>query len=489
MNAAAPHAQGLWIDGESVPASDGKTFKRRSPWDDSEVGVFADGTAEDAERAVSAARRAFDEGEWATSSARTRFDVLRRTASLLEEHSHDVGLRMTLESGKPITVAHNEVASSVRTFEFYAGLALEDEGSAMNGRRADGLGLVFKEPVGVAGLITPWNFPILNPTNKIAPALAAGCTVVIKPSHLCSGPVLLLAEYLQQAGLPRGAFNVVTSERERGGVVGQAISLSPRVDKIAFTGSTRTGQAVMRAAASTTKRVSLELGGKSANIVFADATWDDAVRTSANAFCFNSGQQCSAATRLLVERSIHDEFIQALVAEVDKQKVGDPMDPATTMGPLVSPEQFERVQSYLELGRQEGRVVAGGEAPESLSDGPLLVEPTIVDDVDNSSRLGQEEVFGPVLAVVQFDSEEEAIRLANESAYGLAGGVWTQSIDRALRVVRAVRTGKMFVNCYNDAGLDDLPHGGYKDSGIGREQGPEGLAEYQELKTVQIRIR
>ncbi|MBU6423993.1 MAG: aldehyde dehydrogenase family protein, partial [Chloroflexi bacterium] len=363
------------------------------------------------------------------------------------------------------------------------------EGEAVSERVPDALGLVLHEPIGVCGFITPWNFPILNPVVKIAPALAVGCTVVIKPSHLCSGPVLLLARYLAEAGLPGGVLNVVTSDLERGGVVGQAIAASPLVDKIAFTGSTATGRAVMRTASGTNKRVSMELGGKSANIVFADAPFDDAAATSVRAFCHNSGQQCSAGTRLLVQRDIHERFVEALARETRRQTVGEPLAETTTMGPLVNDDQHRRVQGYLDIGRREARVVVGGGAPPGDAfAGSLFVAPTIFDDVDNASRLAQEEVFGPVLSVIPFTTEEDAVRLANDTRYGLAGGVWTSSIDRAIRVVKAVRTGKMFVNAYNNVGLEDLPHGGYKDSGIGREQGRRGLEEFQEVKTVQIKI-
>jgi len=412
-----------------------------------------------------------------------------RAAQILSDNAVTVAERMIFESGKPRSVALGELGVAVRTLEFYAGAALDLEGAAINDRVPDALGLVLLEPVGVVGLITPWNFPLLNPVVKIAPALAVGCTVVIKPSHLCSGPVLLLAQYLAEAGLPEGVLNVVTSDLERGAVVGQLIAQSPSVDKIAFTGSTTTGRAVMRAAASTTKRVSLELGGKSANIVFADAPFEEAVATSVNAFCHNSGQQCSAATRLLVQRDIHDRFVRALVEQTRRQVLDDPAKGTTTMGPIVNEEQFKRVQQYIAIGKSDGRLIVGGDRPPgAMFEDSLFVAPTIFDGIDNSSRLAQEEVFGPVLAVIPFDTEEEAIRIANGSRYGLAGGVWTNSIGTALRVTRAVRTGKMFVNCYNNSGLEDLPHGGYKDSGIGREQGRKGLEEYQEVKTVQLKF-
>jgi acyl-CoA reductase-like NAD-dependent aldehyde dehydrogenase len=479
----------LWINGRRVPARSGRRFERASPFDGVLAATFADGDEADAQAAIAAARAAFDDGPWPRSAARTRFQVLMRVAELLERSAEAFIERMVRESGKPRTTARGELGTAIRTFQYYAGQALDLEGKAISDRTPNAFGMVLREPVGVAGLITPWNFPILNPVVKIAPALAAGCTIVTKPSHLCSGPTVLLAELLSEAGLPDGAFNVVTSEMERGAIVGQAIAASPLVDKIAFTGSTRTGQAVMRTATGSTKRVSLELGGKSANIVFADAALDEAAAVSVNAFCFNSGQQCSAASRLLVEDRVHDRFVEALVANAARQVIGDPAEEATTMGPLVNEEQFRRVQGYIDIGRKDGKLVAGGGPPEGTAFGnSLFVAPTIFDEMDNCSRLAQEEVFGPVLSVICFKSEADAIRLANDSRYGLAGGVWCNSINTAIRVVKAVRTGKMFVNSYNNAGIDDLPHGGYKDSGIGREQGPDGLAEYQQVKTVQIRL-
>jgi len=485
---ASPPAYGLWVNGRQVAASSGAIFERADPFDGTIAAVFANGDETDAEAAIQAARSHFDRGEWPRTSARKRAGVINRAARLLAENASQVADCMVAESGKPVTVAYGEIESSIRMLEYYAGVALDLGGEAVTERVPDALGLVIHEPVGVAGLITPWNFPILNPVSKIAPALAVGCTVVLKPSHLCSGPSLLFAKQLSEAGLPPGALNVVTSDIDRGAVVGQVIAGSPLVDKIAFTGSTATGQAVMRAAATNTKRISLELGGKSANIVFDDAPFEEAVVTSVRAFCFNSGQQCSAGTRLLIQNSIHDRFVDALVKETRAQILGDPADRLTTMGPLVNQEQFRKVMGYIDLGNAVGELVTGGGPPQAHPHGSLFVEPTVFDRVDNSSRLAQEEVFGPVLAVLGFDSEEEAVRLANESRYGLAGGVWTRSISRAVRVSKSVRTGKMFVNCYNNSGLEDLPHGGYKESGIGREQGRIGINEFQQVKTVHIRI-
>lgn len=477
----------LWIDGKPRPAASGATFERHDPFDGAVAGTFANGSDRDAAQAIESARRAFDSGHWPHSSARTRFNVLMRTARLLTDNARAIAERMAIETGKPVKTGLGEVATASHIFEFYAGVVLDLRGEAISDRVEDALGLVIHEPLGVAGFITPWNFPVLNPTAKIAPAIAAGCTAVIKPSHLASGATLMLAQYLTEAGLPDGVLNVVTSDLERGAVVGQAIAGSSLVDGIAFTGSTATGRAVMRTAAGTNKRIFLELGGKSANIVFADAPLDEAAAVSVNAFCFNSGQQCSAGTRLLVQQQIHDRFIDALVARTKDQVIGEPLDERTTMGPIVNEDQFRRVMGYIEIGREDAKLVVGGGAPAGFADS-FFVAPTIFDGVDNSSRIAQEEIFGPVLSVIPFRSEEDAIRIANDTLYGLAGGVWSRSLDTGIRVAKAVRTGKMFVNSYNNSGLEDMPHGGYKDSGIGREQGRKGIEEFQQIKSIHVKL-
>jgi len=476
----------LWIDGHPEPAASGERFERQNPYDDTLASTFANGDDADAARAVDAARRAFDQGPWSRSTARERHDVLTRAAHLLREETDALAERMVLESGKPVNLARGEVLGAVKTFEYYAGLALASEGEAISERTPAAIGMVLREPVGVAAFITAWNFPLLGVACKLAPAIAAGCAVVAKPSHLCSGPAMLLAQIMTEAGLPDGVCNVVTSDRDRGALVGQHFSASMAVDKVAFTGSTASGQAVMRAAASNTKGVSLELGGKSANIVFADAPFEDAVATALSAFTFNSGQQCSAGSRLLLQREIYDDFLNALTERAAQVVLGDPSSSSTVMGPLISADQQRRVLDYVEIGTKEAKLVAGGGSGGGQRG--YFVEPTIFADVDNSSRIAQEEVFGPVLAVIPFTTTEEAIAIANDSRYGLAGGVWTKSLDTAFAVIRGVRTGKMFVNCYNSSGLDDMPHGGYKESGVGREFGRSGLEEFLEQKTVQIRL-
>jgi acyl-CoA reductase-like NAD-dependent aldehyde dehydrogenase len=485
--AAVPKYE-LWIGGRDRPAVAGTTFSRTSPYDLRVVGEFANGSIADAEAALVAAREAFDRGSWPELSAADRHRVLSTVAELLRQHARAYVDRIVLETGKPITAAEVEVTRCAGVFEYYAGAVLAEESVAINRRVPAALGMILKEPVGVVAMITPWNFPLAQVAEKVAAALAAGCTVVAKPSHLGPSPAFLLAKDLQTAGLPGGVFNVITSDFDRGATVGQLLASSPLVDKVVFTGSPQAGRAVMSAASATTKRLSLELGGKSANIVFADADFDAAVRGTVRGFTNLSGQWCAAGTRLLVERSIHTEFVSALAAEAGRHVLDDPLRHATTMGPLITAAQFDRVSRYIALASDESRLVCGGGRPESADESSLFVAPTIFDDVAPCSVLSREEVFGPVLAVIPFETEDDAVELANASPYGLAGAVWTGSLSTALRVTKAIRTGKVFVNNYSDAGLDNMPHGGYKQSGFGRELAGAGLEEYQELKTVQIRL-
>jgi len=479
---------GLWIAGEQRDARKGATFTRTSPYTGDVVSEYANADEADAQEALDAARRTFESGAWANASAWDRHVVLKRTAELLRENAQTIAERVALEAGKPVNLTLGETVVSARAFDFYAGAVLADEGEAISHRVPNALGLVLHEPVGVVSMITAWNFPLAQVAQKSGAALAAGCSIVLKPSHFCSSPAMLLAEYLHEAGLPAGVFNVVPSDLDRGVLVGQHLAGSHDVEMVGLTGSTAAGRAVMRAAASNTKKLALELGGKSANIVFDDAPFEEAARTAVSAFTTISGQQCSAGSRLLVQRGIHQRLVEAMKEHVAAHVLGDPLDTATTMGPLINEDQLKRVQGYIEVGREVGDLVAGGGQPQVEGSLNLFVQPTVFDNVSNDSRLAREEVFGPVLAVIPFDTEADAIAMANDNEYGLAGGVWTTNIDRAIRVAKAVRTGKFFINSYNTAGIDDMPHGGIKSSGFGREFGLAGMREFQELKTVQIKL-
>ena len=477
----------LFIDGAWTTSASGRTSERLSPSDGTLVGTYARGDGTDVDRAVAAARRAFDEGPWPTLAAPKRAAIMRRAAELLRERADPIGLRISLELGKPIAMARNEVVMTAEVFEYYAALVLDQRGEVVSQHAATALGLILKEPVGVVGMITPWNFPLLLLSWKVAPALAAGCTMVAKPASLTPGSTLDLASVLADAGVPAGVYNVVTG----GGVeVGQALAEHPRVDKIAFTGSTEVGQTVMRAAVGTVKKVSMELGGKSPNIVFADADLEQAVRGAYWGIFLNTGQACQAGSRLLVQRDVHEEFVSRLAEMAAKSAVGDPLADGTQIGPVVDESQLAIVMDYIGRGIDQGArlVVGGNRLGGDLAQGNF-VEPTIFDNVGVDDAIAREEIFGPVLAVTPFDTAQDAVRIANDSQYGLAAAVWSSNINTAVNTSKQLRAGTVWINAYHDAGLPFcMPMGGYKSSGIGRELGREGLAEYFETKAIHLRL-
>jgi aldehyde dehydrogenase (NAD+)/betaine-aldehyde dehydrogenase len=383
-----------------------------------------------------------------------------------------------------------EVVLTADVFEYYAGMAMNVKGQAVSNIVDDALGLILKEPVGVVGIITPWNFPMLLATWKLAPALAVGCTTVIKPATYTPCTTFELGRILTEAGAPKGVVNVVTGS---GRVVGDRIAASNEVDKVAFTGSTEVGQSVMRAASSNVKKISLELGGKSPNIIFADSNLQSAVIGSLFGIYLNSGQVCQAGSRLLVEQSVHDQFVNMFSNFVGGMKVGDPMDPATRMGPVVSSDQLGTVESYVQAGQDEkASLIRGGKrVTEGGLDKGYFYEPTIFDQVDNRMKIAQEEIFGPVLSIIPFSTPEEALKIANDSMYGLAAAVWTQDIDKALKFAKNIKAGTVWVNSYHAAGalgVPVMPFGGYKQSGIGRELGNEGMELFLETKSVAIKL-
>lgn len=479
-----------FIDGQWVDALSGATFTRTSPYDGSVVGVYPNSGIEDADRAIRAARRAFDETSWPTSPAADRARILRRAADLLAERADAFATCIAAEVGKPKTMALGEVMATAEVFQLFAAKALNLKGESFTQQIPDAVGIVAHEPVGVVGIITPWNFPLLLISWKIGPAIAAGCTMVAKPSHYTPGSTLMLAGLLAEAGLPNGVFNVVTSETDNGALVGQHIAASELVDKVAFTGSTASGKAVMRAAASNVKKVSLELGGKSPNIVFPDAAIDAAVAGAFFGIYLNSGQVCQAGSRLLVARPIKDEFVAKLTALSQTLKLGDPFDPATTMGPVINENQLAKIENYLERGRQEAKLLTGGSrATDPGLEKGLFVKPTIFDEVPAQATIAREEIFGPVLSVLSFDNLDDVIRIANDTMYGLAAAVWTKDINVALKVAKGLRAGTVWINAYHSTGLYNMPYGGYKQSGLGRELGDLGLEEYMETKSIQIKLQ
>jgi acyl-CoA reductase-like NAD-dependent aldehyde dehydrogenase len=488
VTATQVQPQQMFIGGKWTDARDGALFERHSPFDGSLVSVHQDGDVADVEAAIEAARHAFDSGPWRQLPMRERRNVMLRAAELLRRDSDRLAAVLSAEVGQP---NRGEPIMAAEYLEYYAHLAFDLRDEAVASQDPNALGIIASEPVGVVGVITAWNGPVAQTAWKVAPAMAVGCSIVTKPSHLTSTAVVELGRIFDEAGVPAGVFNVVTSARERGAIVGQVLCESPLVDAISFTGSTATGRKIMAAASGTLKRVLLELGGKSPNIVFADADLEAAAQGAFSGVTLLAGQACQSGTRLLVQQSVHDEFVERLERIFRTEpRLGNPLEPDTTIGPLVTPEQQQRVLSYIEAGREQGRIVAGGGAPTDpgLAAGSF-VEPTIVCDVPVDNRMVREEIFGPVIAVIPFADDAEAIRIANDTAYGLASAIWTSNLDRALRCAKALRAGTVWVNTYRNSGLFTMPFGGYKTSGLGRELGREGLAEFLEKKSIHIKLR
>ncbi len=474
----------LFIDGQWVDAVSQKTFPTVDPATSETLCEVFEAGPEDVDRAVSAARRAFDDGRWSDLSPHRRARVLLKIASLIDEHRDELAQLETLDNGKPLSQATGEMVAVAETFRYYAGWANKVFGDT-NPTAANIFSYTLREPVGVCGQIIPWNFPAVMAAWKIAPAIAFGNTVVLKPAEQTPLTALRLAEICDEAGLPKGVLNVVTGP----GSTGAAIVAHPAVDKIAFTGSTEVGREIMRTAAGTLKKVSLELGGKSPNIVFADADLEAAAQASLWGIFANAGQICTAGSRLLVEESIHDEVLERLKNAASQFKLGHGLDSSTTLGPVVSREQLERVMGYIQKGTEEGaRLVRGGSPPddESLRSG-YFIEPTIFDNVDNSMKIAQEEIFGPVLSVIPFRGTDEAVRIANDVIYGLAAAVWTKDISKAHKLARAIRAGTVWINTYNVTDLA-VSFGGYKQSGFGRELGKYSVDLYTQIKSVFVQL-
>jgi aldehyde dehydrogenase (NAD+) len=473
----------LLIDNRWIPSESGKTFATINPSTGEEICQIAEADAADVEKAVRAARKAFEHGPWRKTMASERGQMLHRLADLIEKHADELARLESLDNGKPVSVAKAvDVAATVGCFRYFAGWADKIHGKTIP---IDGDFFCYTrhEPVGVVGQIIPWNFPMLMLAWKLAPALATGNTVIMKPAEQTPLSALRIGELVVEAGFPAGVVNMLPGF---GPTAGAAIANHMDVDKVAFTGSTEVGHLIMQAAAkSNLKRVTLELGGKSPNIVFADTDLDEAVEGAHFGLFFNHGQCCCAGSRVFVEEKIYDEFVEKSSARARNRTVGDPFDPKTEQGPQVDQAQFDKIMGYIDSGRSEGaKLVCGG---ERVGDRGYFVQPTVFADVQDNMKIAEEEIFGPVMSVIPFKNLDEVVIRANRTTYGLAAAVWTRDIKKALAIANNVRAGTVWVNCYNV--LDTrAPFGGFKQSGIGRELGEYGLQQYTEVKTVTVKL-
>jgi betaine-aldehyde dehydrogenase len=474
----------MLIDGQFVQAQSGEVFAAINPADGSLIGQAPRAAQADVDRAVAAARRAFDTGAWSAGDPRERAAALNRVAGLIRNYREELAQLETANSGKPVVDARFEIDEAANVFEYYAGWCTKIEGS-IPPVDPKAYAMVLREPVGVCGLITAWNYPLVLAAWKLAPALAAGCTVVLKPAEQTPLSTLRLAQLMHTAKIPAGVVNVITGF---GIEAGRPLVDHPDVDKISFTGSKQVGMEIMARAAKTLKRVTLELGGKSPNILFADAPWEQAIAGSCMGIFGNQGEICSAGSRVLVHRSIYKKAVEAFAASAATLKVGDGRDATTTMGPVINTEHFKRVNDYIARGRQEGATLAFmGELPKVTAAQHCFVPPVIFSDVTPGMTIAREEIFGPVMAVMPFDTDDEAVTLANATEYGLAAALWTQDIRRGLRVARRIRAGVIWLNDTQASPVEGS-WGGFKQSGIGRELGRGGLDAYLETKQIYLNV-
>ena len=478
----------LFIDGEYTKSSDGETFEVKNPATQEVIARVSEATVEDVDKACQAARRAFEEGPWRTMTVAQRCAKLSRMAEIILERKEEIARLDAIDVGKPyLSAVQHEVPRAAKNIKFFADF-MEQQGGEVYPMEDEYLNYTRYEPVGVAALITPWNVPFMLTTWKLGPCLAAGNTAVIKPAENTPLSVALLGEIAKEAGIPDGVVNVVHG---LGSVVGTALTTHKEVDMISFTGSTATGKRIMKNGADSLKRVAFELGGKAANIVFEDANLDKAIPVSIQAAFMNSGQVCLAGSRILVQRSILDEFLERFKKAAMELKVGDPQNEDTKMGPVVSEEHYKKVTSYLEIAKEENAtLICGGkrpELPDYLNSG-FYLEPTVYLQENPKARICQEEIFGPIVTIIPFDTEEEALKIANDTEYGLNGVVWTENLQRAHRISHHVRAGTIWVNCWFVRDLR-APFGGFKKSGIGREGGHHSLEFFTEAKNICIALK
>jgi aldehyde dehydrogenase (NAD+) len=471
----------LLIDGRSVPSASGRTFNSLDPATEEVIATISEGAEVDVDRAVAAARRAF-EGPWRTMRAAERGHILLRWADLLQKHAAEIAWLESLDAGKPIAaVLRQDLPAAIDTLTYYAGWADKISGEVVSTRN-DALTYTMREPVGVVAAIVPWNFPLMIGMWKLAPALACGCTVVMKPAELTSLSALRIGELALEAGLPPGVLNIVTGP---GRVVGEALVNHPDVDKVTFTGSPGVGRGIMKAAAGNFKRVSLELGGKSANVIFDDADLDAATKAAAAGIFFNAGQVCSAGSRVLVQEKVYDEVVERLTARAKALRIGDPSDRATALGPVISEKQMTTILDYVAVGQKEGaRLTTGG---ERVGGRGYFISPAVFANVEHEMRISQEEIFGPVVSVIRFRDEADALRIANGTAYSLAAGVWSRDIGRVQRFAKKARAGTVWINTYGYTDVR-LPWGGERDSGLGREHGTAAIENFTEPKAVWMNL-